>query len=123
LPPDRYCLNNANYRLKSPVKKPGKGGYTTFGHQSRFNFETHKGYSIVKRPGSFATVARTQTISMPRPVVKLATSSINNSNAIKPQSSMQSHMTSMSEQNKLSIKKESDESNKRKREDENFSIP
>ena len=72
LPPDRYCLNGTNYKLKSPVKKSGKSG---FGHNSMSyggHSRSNKGYSVVKRPGTLATVARTQTISMPKPVFKFS---------------------------------------------------
>ncbi|XP_014220057.1 transcription initiation factor TFIID subunit 9 [Copidosoma floridanum] len=124
LPPDRYCLNNTNYRLKSPIKKPGKGGgYTTFGNQTRFKVDTHKGYSIIKRPSSFSTMARTQTISIPKPVVKLATNSVNHSNATKLQQSMQSQMTPLSEHNQPMMKMDLEESIKRKREEEDYDVP
>lgn len=80
LPPDRYCLNATNYRLKNVTKKimqkpahsvvcnnPSAG-------QPRVKVEGNKtGLSIVKRPGTLATVARTQTITIPKPVLKFST--------------------------------------------------
>lgn len=72
LPPDRYCLNGTNYKLKSPVRKGGKiGGMNTSGGAGRMN---SPGYSIAKRPGTITTISRTQTISMPKPVFKPAIS-------------------------------------------------
>lgn len=79
LPPDRYCLNATNYRLKNATKKVvGKQLHSLVGNniqggQSKIKVESNKsGLSIVKRPGTLATVARTQTISMPKPVLKFS---------------------------------------------------
>lgn len=80
LPPDRYCLNGTNYRLKNATKKvvqkPAHSvvGNNQSGGQSRSKVEGNKtGVSIVKRPGTLATVARTQSISIPKPVLKFST--------------------------------------------------
>lgn len=73
LPPDRYCLNGTNYKLKTPVKKFGKAGFASvnsYGSQSRMRMDSHKNLAIVKRPGTLTTLARTQTISMPKPLFK-----------------------------------------------------
>lgn len=79
LPPDRYCLNATNYKLKNAMKKVvGKPlhslvGNNIQGSQSKIKVEGNKtGLSIVKRPGTLATVARTQTISIPKPVLKFS---------------------------------------------------
>lgn len=79
LPPDRYCLNATNYRLKNATKKIQKPAHSLVGNnqssgQPRPKVEGNKtGVSIVKRPGTLATVARTQTISIPKPVLKFST--------------------------------------------------
>lgn len=80
LPPDRYCLNSTNYRLKNVTKKVVQksahplAGNNPSGGQGRVKLEGNKaGLSIVKRPGTLATVARTQSISIPKPVLKFST--------------------------------------------------
>lgn len=80
LPPDRYCLNSTNYRLKNVTKKMiqkpvhSVGGNNSSSGQSRVKVEGNKaGLSLVKRPGTLATVARTQSISIPKPVLKFST--------------------------------------------------
>lgn len=80
LPPDRFCLNATNYKLKNSTKKiVGKPLHSLVGNniqsgQSKIKVESNKsGLSIVKRPGTLATVARTQSISMPKPVLKFST--------------------------------------------------
>lgn len=84
LPPDRYCLNSTNYRLKNATKKVVQKpahpltGNNPSGGQSRVKVEGNKaGLSIVKRPGTLATVARTQSISIPKPVLKFSTGIMN----------------------------------------------
>lgn len=79
LPPDRYCLNATNFRLKNTTKKVvQKPTHSLVSNNSsagqRVKMEGNKtGLSIVKRPGTLATVARTQTISIPKPVMKYST--------------------------------------------------
>ena len=79
LPPDRYCLNVTNYKLKSAVKKTiAKPLHSVVGNvgvgQNRLKIDSNKtGLSIVKRPGTLSTVARTQTISIPKPIFKFST--------------------------------------------------
>lgn len=81
LPPDRYCLNATNYKLKNATKKviqkPAHSlvGNNQSGGQPRLKVEGNKtGVSVyVKRPGTLATVARTQSISIPKPVLKFST--------------------------------------------------
>ena len=80
LPPDRYCLNSTNYKLKAAVKKPILKSVQSIGNNSvgsaasRLKVEpTKPGLAIVKRPGTLTTVARTQTISIPKPVFKFST--------------------------------------------------
>jgi len=82
LPPDRYCLNATNYKLKNATKKVVQKsahlvGNNQSGGQSRLKVEGNKtGVSIVKRPGTLTTVARTQSISIPKPVLKFSTGTI-----------------------------------------------
>ncbi|PNF14588.1 Transcription initiation factor TFIID subunit 9 [Cryptotermes secundus] len=95
LPPDRYCLSSCNYRLKNN-KKPqtkqvhhhmmsgGNAGYMnnavtshlTHGALSAAGVKLHnkqpQSLSLVKRQGTLATVARTQTITIPKPVIKFS---------------------------------------------------
>lgn len=79
LPPDRYCLNATNYKLKNATKKVVQKPAHLVGNnqssgQSRLKVEGSKtGVSIVKRPGTLTTVARTQSISIPKPVLKFST--------------------------------------------------
>lgn len=76
LPPDRYCLNAANYKYKSPVTRTGRnsiGNVNAAGGGGRLN---SLGYSVVKRPGTISNVSRSQTISMPKPVYKVNTGKI-----------------------------------------------
>lgn len=79
LPPDRYCLNVTNYKLKHTSKKTitkslsAVTGNNVAGGQTRMKLDSNKaGLSVVKRPGTLTTVARTQTISIPKPVFKYA---------------------------------------------------
>lgn len=81
LPPDRYCLNSANYKLKNAVKKPASKvshlGNSVTGSINKIKMDSNKaGLSIVKRPGTLSTVARTQSISIPKPVYKSFTSKL-----------------------------------------------
>lgn len=84
LPPDRYCLNVTNYKLKNASKKAmakpmhgmvgnnlgGGGGPTRLKMDS--NKAAAAALSIVKRPGTLTTVARTQTISITKPAYKVS---------------------------------------------------
>lgn len=78
LPPDRYCLNVTNYKLKNTSKKTMKSLSAMIGNnnsigQARMKLDNNKAnLSVVKRPGTLTTVARTQTISIPKPVFKFS---------------------------------------------------
>lgn len=83
LPPDRYCLNTANYKLKPSMKKSNVKpmhslvGNNIIGGVPRVKVDNNKGgLSIIKRPGTLTTVSRTQTISIPKPVFKFSTGKI-----------------------------------------------
>ncbi|XP_066591703.1 transcription initiation factor TFIID subunit 9 isoform X2 [Prorops nasuta] len=127
LPPDRYCLNATNYRLKTVTKKVhGKQIHSiisnnTAGNQSRIKVESSKaGLSIVKRPGTLATVSRTQTISIPKPVLKLSTANTGaatvKTQVAKPKIQITSGQTMPT------VKTECEESSKRKREDDDYDV-
>ncbi|XP_012276880.1 transcription initiation factor TFIID subunit 9 [Orussus abietinus] len=131
LPPDRYCLNSTNYRLKYTSKKIHRYenkplhavvGNNLTSNQSRIKVENSKsGLSIVKRPGTLATVARTQTISIPKPVFKFSTGSTGTT-TVKTQVAKPKIQMSTS-QSVPSVKMEMDESLKRKREEEDYDVP
>lgn len=72
LPPDRYCLNGANYKIK-PAKKSGKMGFNANSSFGQSRIGSHKTLSIVKRPGALSTMARPQTVSTNKPVFKINT--------------------------------------------------
>lgn len=127
LPPDRYCLNATNYRLKNATKKVvGKQLHSLVGNniqggQSKIKVESNKsGLSIVKRPGTLATVARTQTISMPKPVLKF--SAAGGGATVKAQVSKPKIQFS-SGQTMPPVKVEVEEPMKRKREDDDYDVP
>lgn len=128
LPPDRYCLNGTNYRLKNATKKvvqkPAHSlvGNNQSGGQSRPKVEGNKtGVSIVKRPGTLATVARTQSISIPKPVLKFSTATTSTT-AVKTQVTKPKIQIS-SAQTLPTVKMETDETLKRKREDDDYDVP
>ncbi|XP_014475841.1 PREDICTED: transcription initiation factor TFIID subunit 9 isoform X2 [Dinoponera quadriceps] len=128
LPPDRYCLNSANYKLKNATKKvvqkPGHPltGNNASGGQSRVKVEGNKaGLSIVKRPGTLATVARTQSISIPKPVLKFSTATTATT-AVKAQVTKPKIQIS-SAPTLPPVKMETEDSSlKRKREDEDYDV-
>ncbi|XP_015119863.1 transcription initiation factor TFIID subunit 9 [Diachasma alloeum] len=125
LPPDRYCLNSANYRLKNITKKQTGKMHTLVGNSlggsSRLKVDANKPMSIVKRPGTtLSTIARTQTISIPKPVFKFTTGSASSgstSTAPKPKIPMGTT------QGTPVVKMEVEESAKRKREDDDYDVP
>ncbi|XP_012259851.2 transcription initiation factor TFIID subunit 9 [Athalia rosae] len=127
LPPDRYCLNSTNYKLKNATKKiVTKALHTIVGNsfsggQTRLKMEPNKtGLSIVKRPGTLATVARTQAISIPKPVFKFSTGSAGTA-AVKSAVGKPKIQISSGQPVPV-IKMETDESAKRKREEEDYDI-
>ncbi|XP_063977733.1 transcription initiation factor TFIID subunit 9 isoform X2 [Diachasmimorpha longicaudata] len=126
LPPDRYCLNSANYRVKSFTKKqstskvPALVGNSLSG-SSRLKGDSNKSMSIVKRPGStLSTIARTQTISIPKPVFKFTTGSASSGNT---STSSKAKIPMGTAQGTSVIKMEVEESGKRKREDDDYDVP
>lgn len=125
LPPDRYCLNSTNYKLKNATKKViGKPMHSLVGNniqsgQSKIKVEGNKtGLSIVKK---LATVARTQTISMPKPVLKFSTATTGaatvKAQVAKPKIQISSGQTMPP------VKMEIEDSMKRKREDDDYDVP
>ncbi|XP_043284728.1 transcription initiation factor TFIID subunit 9 [Venturia canescens] len=130
LPPDRYCLNATNYRLKNIVKKPAGKSIHTMGNSTmgggsvtaRVKSEGNKtNLSIVKRPATLATVARTQTISIPKPVFKFSTGSTTSGAGKTPATKPKIQISTS--QPAPAIKMETDETNKRKREDDDYDVP
>ncbi|XP_046472443.1 transcription initiation factor TFIID subunit 9 [Neodiprion pinetum] len=128
LPPDRYCLNATNYKLKNAAKKiVGKPlhaivGNNFSGGQPRIKIEPNKtGLSIVKRPGTLATVARTQAITIPKPVFKFTTGAGTGAPGGKPAVGKPKIQISSSQPVSV-IKMETDDSSKRKREEEDYDI-
>ncbi|XP_076662574.1 TBP-associated factor 9 [Halictus rubicundus] len=128
LPPDRYCLNATNYKLRNaPKKGVGKPLHSLVGNnvqgcQSKIKMEGNKtGLSIVKRPGTLATVSRTQTISIPKPVLKFSTATTGPA-TVKAQVTKPKIQIS-SGQAMPPVKMELEDSMKRKREDDDYDIP
>ncbi|KAL0113643.1 hypothetical protein PUN28_012645 [Cardiocondyla obscurior] len=125
LPPDRYCLNSTNYRLKNATKKVvSKSAHSLVsnnqsGGQPRPKVEGNKtGVSIVKRPGTLATVARTQTISIPKPVLKFSTATTSTTTTKAPVTKPKIQISS----NQTTVKMETGESLKRKREEDDYDV-
>ncbi|XP_015587903.1 transcription initiation factor TFIID subunit 9 [Cephus cinctus] len=125
LPPDRYCLNATNYKLKNASKKMGGkalhslGPNSLTGGQPRIKVEGNKaGLSIVKRPGTLATVARTQAISIPKPVFKFSTGTPGVA-AVKNQAAKPKIQITSGQAIPV-IKMETEDSSKRKREDDDY---
>ena len=83
LPPDRYCLNVTNYKLKNASKKTITKPMhamvaNNVGGQAKLKIDNNKSaVSIVKRPGTLTTVARTQNISLPKPTFKASDGELN----------------------------------------------
>ncbi|KAJ8969463.1 hypothetical protein NQ317_015278 [Molorchus minor] len=69
LPPDRYCLSSCNYTLKSVQKKSGKPTYGMSGIPG-MKLTSKSNISFLKRanPG-----VSKQTVTIPKPVTKIAT--------------------------------------------------
>ncbi|XP_058804598.1 transcription initiation factor TFIID subunit 9-like [Phymastichus coffea] len=124
LPPDRYCLNGANYKLKTSLKKIGKSNISNL---NTAGIGGKLGFSIVKRPGTISTISRAQTISVTKPVYKV---NPNNQSLVKPQTQIKPKLQISSDCGQIQlpsikseVKSESEESNKRKREDDDYDVP
>ncbi|XP_020287329.1 transcription initiation factor TFIID subunit 9 isoform X2 [Pseudomyrmex gracilis] len=126
LPPDRYCLNSTNYKLKNVTKKViQKPAHSLVSNnqsgQPRPKVEGSKaGVSIVKRPGTLTTVARTQSISIPKPVLKFSTATTSTATVKTQITKPKIQITSG--QTLPVVKMETDETLKRKREDEDYDV-
>ncbi|XP_043467117.1 transcription initiation factor TFIID subunit 9 [Leptopilina heterotoma] len=126
LPPDRYCLNVTNYKLKNTFKKTMKSSSAMIGNnnssgQARMKLDNNKAsLSVVKRPGTLTTVARTQTISIPKPVFKF---SAGTSAPTMKTPIIKSQMQQTSGQTLSVVKLKSDsDSVKRKREEDDYDV-
>nr|KAF7409139.1 hypothetical protein H0235_013991 [Vespula pensylvanica] len=96
-------------------------GNNISGVQSRIKVEGGKtGLSIVKRPGTLTTVARTQTISIPKPVLKFSTAPTGTATVKAQIPKPKVHVTSG--QTMPPMKIEADDSVKRKREDDDYDV-
>ncbi|KAJ9586977.1 hypothetical protein L9F63_019429, partial [Diploptera punctata] len=124
LPPDRYCLSSCNFKLRCNKKPQTKqmhhhtmGGATGVKIQNK----QPQSLSIMKRPGTLATVSRTQTITIPKPVIKFSSGAPASKAVAKPKI----QMTMPPGNNPTpTIKIENDLSSslKRKREEDDYDI-
>ncbi|XP_069701809.1 transcription initiation factor TFIID subunit 9 [Periplaneta americana] len=145
LPPDRYCLSSCNYKLRSnkkPQPKPvhhhtlggGNSGYmntSVTSHLTHSNLNAtgvkmqnkqQQSLSIVKRSGTLATVARTQTITIPKPVIKFSSGTAAPKSITKPKIQVAAPLGNTPNS---AIKVETNDvsaSMKRKRDDEDYDI-
>lgn len=78
LPPDRHCLLSANYKLRAADIQPKKMTKSALDRVSGKNKST--GATILKRQ-SIATIPKTQTVTIPKPVFKFSGNSSNKSAA------------------------------------------
>lgn len=69
LPPDRHCLLSANYKLRAAEIQPKKMTKSALERTSGKNKST--GATILKRQ-SIATIPKTQTVTIPKPVFKFS---------------------------------------------------
>ncbi|KAK3913882.1 Transcription initiation factor TFIID subunit 9 [Frankliniella fusca] len=103
LPPDRYCLSSVNYKLRNNKKAPASapvgplgrlGNPTSFiqsplGVSNAIKLQTSKGQTAslagAKRGSMLTTVARTQSVTIPKPVFKFTQGAITAKAKPKPQ--------------------------------------
>lgn len=69
LPPDRHCLLSANYKLRAAEIQPKKMTKSALDRSSGKNKSI--GSTILKRQ-SVATIPKTQTVTIPKPVFKFS---------------------------------------------------
>ncbi|XP_063229544.1 transcription initiation factor TFIID subunit 9 isoform X2 [Bacillus rossius redtenbacheri] len=136
LPPDRYCLFSCNYHLRN-TKKPhqkqmmhhaGSGGFLggpTMGHaglgggpgKTHGKQQQPGNVSIVKLPSTLATVARTQAVTIPKPVIKFSSGATTGKPVAKPKIQISSAPV-------MSVGKSEDimTGTKRKHEDDDYDV-
>lgn len=78
LPPDRHCLLSANYKLRAADIQPKKLTKSALDRGSGKNKST--GSTMLKRQ-SIATIPKTQTVTIPKPVFKFSGNSNTKSGA------------------------------------------
>ncbi|XP_022202071.2 transcription initiation factor TFIID subunit 9 [Nilaparvata lugens] len=136
LPPDRYCLNSCNYKLKNTgttsTKKPTKfgqpmmaGGFSggAGGSGSMKMSSKTTSVNVVKRSGNITTIPRTQSITTPKNVIKFSTTGAQKVQ-VKPKIQISAGPSTSSQQVEVArlaqtVKMEfEDNPMKRKREDE-----
>lgn len=78
LPPDRHCLLSANYKLRAAEVQPKKMTKSALDRSSGKNKST--GATFLKRQ-SVATIPKTQTVTIPKPVFKFSGNSNTKSTA------------------------------------------
>lgn len=120
LPPDRYCLSACNYRLKLAKKQYNKalvGNATNKVMNSKPN--AHQNL-ILKRQATLVTVSKTQSVNVPKPVLKFTTG-----NKVIAKPAIRVTSSSSAQQSGNSVKVEVDMegmSSKRKRDDEDYDV-
>lgn len=107
LPPDRYCLIAANYKLKAAVQ-PKKMVKSAIEARSTIKTQIKGGPGPMKRQSTGANV-KTQNVTIPKPVFKF--SSTPKMVVAKPKSEV-----------KIEIEEDSTSSVKRKREEDDFEM-
>ncbi|XP_054262746.1 transcription initiation factor TFIID subunit 9 [Macrosteles quadrilineatus] len=130
LPPDRYCLNSCNYRLKSTIPKKFNHSAVSSGS---YSMQQQGGVKmgvkapqihVVKRPSnaSLTTVPRTQSISTPKPVIRFSPAGMHQTQTMMTPKPKIQIATAGSQQIEMAVKFETDEDNslKRKREPDDY---
>lgn len=112
LPQDRYCLSSCNLKIKAPQ-------FTKKNHKIIATINTNMGDRTLKvtaKPGlgvlkrTVSTVSRTQSVTIPKPVTKLAALSQKTSVKSKQQlTQVINPSTSMDDDNPLKRKREDDD--------------
>lgn len=82
LPPDRHCLLSVNYKLRASELQPKKLNKSALDRTAAKNKSI--GSTIVKRQNPQASIPKTQTVNIPKPVFKFSANSNGNSKATVP---------------------------------------
>ncbi|XP_044743219.1 transcription initiation factor TFIID subunit 9 isoform X2 [Chrysoperla carnea] len=140
LPPDRYCLSACNYRMKPATKKQIKV-VPSFGNQQNIKGPQKPGITVstvLKRTGALPQMTKTQTVTIPKPVIKFSTTAQQKA-IVKPKTQIITAttpqiQTSQASQNSnviggqtssIQMPMETDDGStmKRKREDDDYDAP
>ncbi|KAK6644524.1 hypothetical protein RUM43_000791 [Polyplax serrata] len=87
LPPDRYCMTACNYELKSNKKPPAMTKQTSVFGASQSSVFKSQIKPTLKR--SIQTIARTQTVTIPKPVIKFTPTTTSGEASSQPQIQVQ----------------------------------